>query len=297
MGEAIQSQILQLDGMDFEVFMCGNQDSDKLALFLHGFPECAHTWRDQMPVFAQLGYKCWAPNQRGYGQSYKPDDVAEYKMTHLMEDVVRFIKASGCKTVTLISHDWGGVVAWNYSIQKFGPLDRLVVMNCPHLIAADAELRKWPQLKKTWYMLAFQIPSLFEYLFTRKNGELFHKIFFEKMVGKNLLTVEDADVYRLNALRPGGMKAMLDWYRALYRYKSSEGRKLFSHRREKSTVPTLLIWGERDVVFGVNTSRGAEKYIDHLTVQYLPEAGHFVQEEAPQRVNEILSAWLKENPL
>lgn len=282
--------MLTLDNMEFEILTSGDQNSDKLALLLHGFPECAHDWRNQMQILAGMGYKCWAPNQRGYGKSYSPPEVSAYYMDYLMADVARFIKASNCKTVTLIGHDWGAIVAWNYAIQKAGPLDKLVIMNVPHPSIALRELKKWKQLKKLWYFFMFQIPKLPEYLLTKNNGANFVR-FLKK--GIKQLKPDDLQVYLENALRPGGMRAMINWYRAFFRSLSSSRKKLQSHAKGKLQVPTLMVWGEKDVVLGVNMCQGTEKYVEDLTIRYIPDAGHFVQEDAPDQVNAILKAWLE----
>ena len=85
---------------------------DRLALCLHGFPEHAYSWRHQLPVLARLGYRCWAPNLRGYGNTDSPRDVASYRTETLVADVAGLIKASGARETLLMAHDWGGALAW-----------------------------------------------------------------------------------------------------------------------------------------------------------------------------------------
>jgi pimeloyl-ACP methyl ester carboxylesterase len=286
----IESQILRLDGMDFEVLLCGNQQSEHLALFLHGFPESAYQWHNQMPLLAEMGYKCWAPNQRGYGKSYTPEEVSKYHPNLLMEDVARIVKAANCKTVTLITHDWGAAVAWNYAICQKGPVDRLVIMNAPHPVIAQREMKKWSQIKRAWFMLFFQLPKLPEYLLSRKNGAGLVQMLKHGFYQKAKLKPEDIEVYRLNALRPGGLRGMINWYRAYFRNLSDLRKEL---KKPKLQVPTLLIWGKRDVALGLGMSEGTEKYVENLTVRYLPESGHFVAEESPEEVNQILKSWLE----
>src|SRR5205807_1997663 len=101
---------------------------------------------------------------------------------------------------------------------------------------------------------------------------------------------EDLEVYRQNAARPGGLTAMLNWYRALLRGNSS-----FSYPRQfaKIDTPTLLIWGDADIALSIRTTRATEDYVRDLTFRILPGVSHWVQEEAPQAVNAILEAWLK----
>src|SRR5215469_13566243 len=110
---AIRFELVEANGLKFEVAMCGEGES--LALCLHGFPEHALSWRDQLPVLARLGYRAWAPNQRGYGNSSRPEKVSDYAIDKLVADVAVLIDASGAKHTVLIGHDWGAVVAWAFA--------------------------------------------------------------------------------------------------------------------------------------------------------------------------------------
>jgi pimeloyl-ACP methyl ester carboxylesterase len=154
-------EFIEAGEMRFEVHTCGDPNSSKLALFLHGFPEHAYSWRHQLPLLARMGYKVWAPNQRGYGNTTRPKGMKAYRIEHLVEDVGALIDASGCREITLLGHDWGGAVAWFAAIKKIRPLDRLVVMNIPHPgIFREAMKHNRTQQKRSLYILFFQLPWL-----------------------------------------------------------------------------------------------------------------------------------------
>src|SRR5262245_8210356 len=78
MQSPIRTEFVQANGLTFEVDTCG--EGDRLALCLHGFPECAFSWRYQLPLLARLGYKAWAPNLRGYGRTSRPRQVSAYAL-------------------------------------------------------------------------------------------------------------------------------------------------------------------------------------------------------------------------
>jgi pimeloyl-ACP methyl ester carboxylesterase len=122
----ITIETVMAGGHPFEVAMAGS--GDHLALCLHGFPELHYSWRHQIPLLAQLGYRVWAPNLRGYGASYRPPQIDDYRVAALLGDVAALVDASGASRLTLIAHDWGGALAWYFAIRKVRPLDRLVVM-------------------------------------------------------------------------------------------------------------------------------------------------------------------------
>src|SRR5438309_884877 len=102
----MQTKFVNANRLRFELLEQGT--GDKLALCLHGFPEHAISWRYQIPVLAGMGYRVWAVNQRGYGRTTRPTQVADYALPHLVDDVTALINAARAKNVVLIGHDWGG---------------------------------------------------------------------------------------------------------------------------------------------------------------------------------------------
>jgi pimeloyl-ACP methyl ester carboxylesterase len=286
----IQTEFIQAGEHRFEVQTCGDPGSDRLALCLHGFPEHAISWRLQMPTLADLGYRVWAPNQRGYGNSYRPHGVAAYRMQHLVDDVGRLIDASGCSRVTLFGHDWGGAVAWAAALSRVRPLERLIVMNLPHPARFMAGLRSWSQLRKSWYVLFFQLPWLPEWALRAGNARAVTQAFRSVAICKDHFTEETLEVYRQNALLPGAATSMINWYRAAFRHRGDLDGLL--GRGEVLQTPTLMVWGEHDPALGVELTYGTEDLVSDFTIRYLP-VSHWVQQEAPDAVNEIVSAWLQ----
>ena len=118
------------NGLEFEVAVCG--DGPKLALLLHGFPECGFSWRHQMPLLADLGYTVWAPDLRGFGGTTRPARVRDYRRRHLVDDVAGLIDAAGAEQSLLVVQDWGGAVAWVFALAGIRPLVRFIAMNLAH---------------------------------------------------------------------------------------------------------------------------------------------------------------------
>jgi pimeloyl-ACP methyl ester carboxylesterase len=114
----IETMFVEANGLRFEVETCG--EGDRLALCLHGFPEAAFSWRNQLPLLAELGYRVWAPNQRGYGRTTRPPKVYDYRTDLLVADVAGLIDVSDARSVTLIGHDWGAMVAWLFAADRIG---------------------------------------------------------------------------------------------------------------------------------------------------------------------------------
>jgi pimeloyl-ACP methyl ester carboxylesterase len=278
---------VRANGLDFEVLTAG--EGDRLALCLHGFPEHAFSWRNQIPLLVSLGYRVWAPNQRGYGNTSRPLSVADYEMSHLLDDVTALIDASGAKSVTLIGHDWGAAVAWFYAMRPARPIERLAILNVPHPVLFSKVLKtSRRQQLRSWYMGFFQIPFLPEWMLGRKHAYAIGEIFRRSAVDKSRFTPDVLAVYRDQASRPGTLTAMLNWYRA-----APKGiPKQLRAGVPQIDIPTIVIWGEEDSALGKETTYGTEKYVKDVTIHYLPHVSHWVQQDAPERVNELLYSFL-----
>ncbi len=281
------------NGINFEVATMGT--GDRLALCLHGFPEHAYSWRYQMPLLARLGYRVWAPNLRGYGNTDSPQEVSAYKTRTLVEDIAGLIKAAGAKETLLIAHDWGGVLAWSLAMYQPHLIDRLIILNLPHPACFARELRKPPQLFKSWYIYFFQLPWLPELMLRRNNARATSGVIRGTSRNPARFPAEDLEVYRANAARPGGLTAMINWYRALLR--GGGLRRSMPQNIPTINIPTLFLWGDADSALSINTTRGTEKYVSNLTFRVFPGVSHWIQQEAPEAVNAMLEAWLSGQPV
>ncbi len=283
----VHREVVPANGLEFEVEMQGQGEA--LALLLHGFPECAFSWRYQMPLLARLGYRVWAPNQRGYGRSSRPPGIQAYAIERLMEDVAGLIDASGARRVLLVGHDWGAIVAWLFAIRRIRPLERLVILNVPHPGAALRGLGP-RQLLRSWYIYFFQLPRLPEWALSRRNYRAIGDAFRAMAIDQGRFPDEVCDVYRANAALPGALTAMVHWYRALVR--GGGGRRQHRLGYPPIEVPTLMLWGTEDRALGVETTRHTHEFVTDLTLRYLDGVSHWVQQEAPELVNAMLEAWL-----
>jgi len=284
-------ELVQTRGLRFEVAIAGGSGTgDKLALLLHGFPECAYSWRHQVPVLAQLGYRVWVPNLRGYGKSDRPLSVSDYALDKLEQDVADLIEASGARSVTLIAHDWGAAIAWSYAMYNPGKLERLVIMNVPHPVLMQKGLRTLKQLRKSWYMGFFQIRGLPEKLMSLGDFAAIGRAFRDSAVHKERFTDADLEVFKKNAAEPGALSAMINYYRALPS-SLALGKKRGAPKIE---TKTLLIWGEQDIALGKELTYGTDQLVSDLTVRYIADASHWVQQDRPDAVNAMLNAFLSD---
>lgn len=276
----MRTLFVEANGLRFEVLEEGR--GDRLALCLHGFPEHAVSWRHQMPVLAALGYRVWAVNQRGYGRTTRPARVADYALPELLDDVAALIDASGARSVVLIGHDWGAMVAWHFAAGRLRPLERLVIMNVPHPLCFRAALRRWRQARRSWYIAFFQLPGLPERMLSANGGATVRRMFARLALPENVMAT-----YTRQIVEPGAATAMLNWYRAA---------RLRSPRMPDVArvieVPTLLVWGEEDVALDPICLEGTGRHVRDLTLRRLPGVSHWVQQDAPGTVNRLLQEFL-----
>jgi pimeloyl-ACP methyl ester carboxylesterase len=294
MYPAIQTQFVQANGLSFEVDQCG--DGDRLALCLHGFPECSFSWRYQLPLLARLGYTAWAPNLRGYGNSSRPPRIKDYALRHLLADVAGLIDAAGKRATVLIAHDWGGVIGWHFVLQAIRPVERYIVLNLPHPALLLKRMFRFPQIVRSWYIFFFQIPWVPEWVFRLRGAKAIGDAFRNMAVDKSRFPDEVLDVYRRQALQPGALTAMINYYRAMI-HDLPRPRHLRRMERTILEIPTLMIWGERDTALGKELTYGTDKLVRDFTLRYVPDVSHWVQQEAPETVNAMIEAWLGGRPV
>lgn len=284
----ITTEFVAANGLTFEVDKCGS--GDKLAICLHGFPEHSYSWRYQLPFLASLGYEAWAPNLRGYGKSSRPPRVEDYKLDHLMADVGALIDAAGKDEVVLIAHDWGAVIAWQFAIEKIRPLKQLIICNVPHPGPMQRLIKSsWAQKKKSWYVFFFQLPKLPERMLGKNHAQPIADAIKNSAVDKSMFPDEVLEVYRQNADQPGALTAMVNYYRALLKFRKTTP----IDEIPKIEVPTLMLWGEDDVALTKESTYGTDEFVTDLQIRYLPRVSHWVQQEAPDVCNAMIGAFLQ----
>ncbi len=248
-------------------------------VLLHGFPELAYSWRKQLPALAAAGFRAVAPDLRGYGESDRPLGVENYTLEHLTEDIAGLCRSLGEK-VRLVGHDWGGGIAWTLAHQHPELVEKLAILNCPHNeLMKRALLRSPRQAAAVWHFFVFQLPFLPE-------KALAHPAFLRRALRglsvkkEAAFSDEDLAVYEAAWKKPGAITAALAYYRAMLRTKIKLSGKI--------KPPTMVIWGEADKVLRKDLLKGHSEVVESLRVELIPNASHWVQQDEPDRVNELL---------
>jgi pimeloyl-ACP methyl ester carboxylesterase len=260
-----------------------------LVVLLHGFPEFWYGWRLQIPALAAAGLRVVAPDMRGYNLSGKPSGVGAYAMPCLTGDVAQLIAERGETRASLVGHDWGGAVAWATAITRPEVVTRLAVLNLPHPRRLLEGLRTREQLRRSWYMFAFQLPWLPERM-AAGNRWKWLRAGFEHDARPGAYTLSDIERYCEAWARPGTLSAQINYYRAAFRHPPRGLRGSGA----RVAAPTLVIWGERDRYLGAELADPHPEDVPSLTqVVRLPDASHWVAADEPERVNQLLVEFLQ----
>jgi pimeloyl-ACP methyl ester carboxylesterase len=279
----IEHQRVDVGGLELHVAMLGPVHGEPL-VFMHGFPEFWMEWEPQMQHFAALGYRCIAPDQRGYADSDKPQSVSAYHIDRLADDIAGLCDTLGLSSVNLVAHDWGGLVAWHMLGRHPRRVRSLFVINAPHASEYLAAMRREPaQMLKSWYVMAFQLPWLPEKLFTAGGGA-----FGMKLAGLDRLLDSELRASYRQAWKKG-MRTMINWYRAAVR-NASETAARPTARFEQ---PVFVLWGAEDRFLDSRLADASAALCVDAKVVYLEGVSHWVAQEAPVKLIEHLELFLQ----
>ena len=281
----IRFDFAQIGGVRLHYAAAGG--GDELVLLLHGFPECWYSWRKQLPALGDR-YTVVAPDLKGYNLSDKPAAVSEYKLDKLADDVIGLIHHFGRDKAAVIGHDWGAAIAWHIGSNFPECLTKLGAFQVPpsNIWKRNLSLR---QIAASWYMIFFQFPYIPEYLLSRNDFDLLKNALRATTAEPGVIEEEDIKVYESAWKEAGVITAMLNYYRA-----NVFGRLLGPSVSEKRiTVPTLFVYGQKDRAVLPESVRGVGDMIDAKFDQFLfPTAAHWIQQEIPNEINEILLEFL-----
>jgi pimeloyl-ACP methyl ester carboxylesterase len=255
-----------------------------LVVLLHGFPEFWYSWRHQIRALAAAGYRVAAPDQRGYNLT---EQKGPYNVFTLTRDIANLVRALGYDRAVIVGHDWGGAIAWLLGAFHPDLVERLIVCNCPHPVTLIRAVRGLylPQIARSWYIGLFQVPILPELILGARNYEPLAALLRAALPGG--ISEEEIGYYREAWARPGALSAAINWYRELTR---SIGP--LAIRDTTVRLPVRLIWGEPDVALDTRVAKWSRELCPGLDLRFIQNAGHFVQQDVPAEVNELILDFL-----
>lgn len=294
-AELPQRRVPLSTGIAMNVALAGPQDAPPVIL-IHGFPESHRTWRE---IAALLGdrLRLIMPDLRGFGQSDRPQDIADYATDTLVADVFALADALGIDRFALVGHDWGGAIAWAAALRADPRIERLAIINSPHpLIFQKSLIEDEAQRAASQYMRAFRNPGM-EAGIEAMGFEAFFDKSFSKHVDLAKIPGEERRRYIDDWSRPGALTAMLNWYRSSQVVVPAVGENAsmpawVERGLPKLRIPVRVIWGLEDKALLPVQLEGIGEVGDDVEVFPLKGVGHFAPWEAPDQVADALAPFL-----
>ena len=270
----------------FDVIDRGPADGPPVVL-LHGFPQFNTSWEPVMDRLVAQGYRCLAPNQRGYSPRARPPRRRDYVIDELVADVVVLIDAMGAPKVHLVGHDWGATAAWAVAARAPERLSTMTALSVPHPAAFLKAIPTSRQGLASWYMYLFQLPVVPEKWLLGRGGRGF-RWFIGDYAGQS----PEATERDLRAMmEPGLLSAALNWYRAI---PLADLRKA----SDKITVPTMYVWSDEDKALLEKGGRDTPRYVSsEYRFEVLRGTSHWMPDECPDAVADLLLDWFSSHAM
>jgi pimeloyl-ACP methyl ester carboxylesterase len=274
--EGVEHRFVHANGVRVHVAEAGPGDSEAPPiLLLHGWPQHWYMWRE---VIAGLrgSHRLLAPDLRGFGWSEAPG--YGYDGETFAADQVALLDALEIERTLVIGHDWGGWTAFLLGLMHPGRIERMIVLNTPHpwpRITARVIAEGW----RSWYSWVLAAPGLGPW--TMRRGWLARNILSHGNVTPPF-DADEVELYAKNLREP----ARADAASHLYRYYQRSFRDIVRGRwrSHRLTVPTRVVFGQRDRYVSPRLLPGYEPYADDLRVELVPDSGHFIASEKPELV-------------
>ena len=255
-------------------------------IFLHGFPETSIMWAGLMEKLADEGYRCFAPDQRGYSPGARPEGVESYAYEELASDVAALADDIDFERFHLVGHDWGSAIGWIMLSSCPERIRSWTAMSVPHMDAFRSALADDPdQQQRSRYMAFFRTPEKPEKALTVNDLEPLRALW-------SSIPDDQVEEYVAVFSQPGALTAALNWYRAnSFGLEQGYSGALFG----QVSHPTLLIWGNEDMAIGRAAVERTRQYMAGPYRLAELDAGHWLVQEQPGRVHDEILGHLRSN--
>ena len=314
----LEHQLLAVNGITLSIYSAGPAEGPVVWL-LHGFPESWYSWRHQIRILAEAGYRVMAPEMRGYGQSSAPNDIASYDLLTVCTDIQSAMDLLGQRTVAMVGHDWGAPVAWHLALLEPQRVKVIAAMAVPYggrPKRPAIEIIRSQFAERFNYILYFQQPGAAEaemdqdiartlrmMMYNTSAAVLEDSFLQDKPVGSSLYQGmrdpgaspawcgSDAFAVYLAAFEGRGFRGALNWYRNFER----NWERTAPLAERKVEQPALFLLGDKDPVgtLEAHTLQKMPSWVPDLEQHVVEECGHWIQSEQPEQVNRLLLSFLE----
>ena len=298
--------LIPVNGVELEVFEAGRQNEGNPIVLCHGWPEHAFSWRHQMPALAAAGYHVIVPNQRGYGNSSRPDEVTAYDIENLSGDLVALLDHFGYEDATFVGHDWGAMVVWGLTLLYPGRVNRVINLSLPYQERGDipwVELLEGMLGSDNYFVHFNRQPGVADAVFDDNTSQFLRNLYRqnepprEPEPGVELINLALADTplgdpvmsdselaVFVAAFDSTGFTPSINWYR-----NTDRNWHLLADVDPIIHQPTLMVYGDRDMI---PRSPNLSTFVPNAEEVSL-DCGHWIQQEKPEETNQAIVRWLE----
>jgi pimeloyl-ACP methyl ester carboxylesterase len=299
--------MVAVNGVELEIFEAGRENAGRPIVLCHGWPEHAYSWRHQIAALAAAGYHVIAPNQRGYGNSSRPNEVTDYDIEHLSGDLAALLDHYGYESATFIGHDWGAFVVWGLTLLHPDRVNKVVALSLPY---QERGHQPWVEgmeavLGADFYFVHFnRQPGVADAVLDEHTFQFLRNLYRKNEppsepqpgmaminlaragtpLGEPLMSDDELAVF-VSAFESSGFTASINWYRNLDR-----NWHLLADVDPIIRQPALMIYGDRDPI---RRSEHLAAFVPNVEVVSL-DCGHWIQQEKPEATNRMILEWLEQ---
>ncbi len=300
--------LVSVNGIELEVFEAGQANWGNPIVLCHGWPEHAYSWRHQMPALAAAGFHVIVPNQRGYGNSSRPDQVAAYDISQLTGDLAALLDHFGYKDAIFVGHDWGANVVWSMAQLHPDRVSKIINLALPYQARTP---KPWITFMEEFFgpdnyfvhfnrqpgvadaVLDQNIARFLRNLY-RKNvppappepGMMIINIAKAKTASGEPILSDDALAVYVDAFKAAGFTGSINWYRNMDR-----NWHILADVAPIINKPALMIYGKRDMIPKSENLADFVPNVDEVSL----DCGHWIQQELPEETTRVILAWLAAN--
>lgn len=298
--------LISVNGVELEVFEAGRKNAGKPIVLCHGWPEHAFSWRYQLPALVEAGYHVIVPNQRGYGNSARPNEVTDYDIEHLTGDLVALLDYYGYEDATFIGHDWGAMVTWWLTLLHPTRVKGIIALAVPYQVRGERPWIEWMEevFGGDYYFVHFNRQPGVADAILDKNASKFLRNIFRKNIPQNVpepgmaminlartkepqgepvMSESELAVF-VSSFETSGFTGSINWYRNLDR-----NWHLLANADPIIQQPTLMIYGNHDVI---PKFEGLSAFVPNVE-EVSFDCGHWIQQEKPEETNKAILKWLE----
>jgi pimeloyl-ACP methyl ester carboxylesterase len=300
-----EASLIPVNGVELEVFEAGRENRGRPIVLCHGWPEHAYSWRHQVPPLVVAGYHVIVPNQRGYGNSSRPDELTAYDIEHLTGDLVALLDHYGYQDATFVGHDWGAAVVWGLALLHPDRVNKVINLSLPYQERGETPWIEFLELilGSDYYFVHFnRQPGVADAILDENAARFLRNLYrkdvplqetepgmaminlarAETALGEPLMSDDDLAVY-ISAFEKSGFAGGINWYRNLDR-----NWHLLGAVAPIVHQPTLMIYGDRDEIPKFEKLADFVPNVDVVSL----DCGHWIQEEKPEETNQTILSWL-----